>query len=256
VKEKKIVAVIPARMASSRFPGKPLANILGLPMIEHVRRRVSLCKGIEVYVATCDPEIRTVVEAHGGKVIMTSDKHLRCTDRIEEAVTNLDAEVVVNVQGDEPTVVPQAVAEVSTPLLTNEVFQCSCLIYPITDLSELQNPNVVKTVISRTNSILYFSRSPIPYLRENCSVQFYKQSGIMAFRKDFLHLYSRLPATPLEIAESVDMLRVLEHGYKILGIPTTQVSAGVDIPGDVKVVEEILKEDEGQNKLYQEITKR
>ncbi len=256
MKAKKIVAIIPARMASSRFPGKPLANILGLPMVEHVRRRVSLCEGIEVYVATCDHEIRTVVEAHGGKVIMTSDKHLRCTDRIEEAVTNLDAEVVVNVQGDEPAVVPQAVTEVSSPLLTSDTFQCSCLIYPISDLSELQNPNVVKTVISRTNSILYFSRSPIPYLREKCDISFYKQSGIMAFRKDFLHLYSRLPATPLEIAESVDMLRVLEHGYKILGIPTPQVSVGVDIPEDVKVVEKILKEDEGQNKLYEQILKR
>lgn len=256
MEEKKIIAVIPARMASSRFPGKPLINILGLPMIEHVRRRVSLCKGIEVYVATCDNEIRTVVEAHGGKVIMTSDKHLRCTDRIEEAVTNLDAEVVVNVQGDEPTVVPQAVAEVSTPLLTSEAFQCSCLIYPLSDLSELQNPNVVKTVVSRNHSILYFSRSPIPYLRENSNIQFYKQSGIMAFRKDFLHLYSKLPATPLEIAESVDMLRVLEHGYRILGIPTTQVSMGVDIPEDVKIVEDILKEDDLQKKLYEQIINR
>ncbi|MFB3883632.1 MAG: 3-deoxy-manno-octulosonate cytidylyltransferase [Thermodesulfobacteriota bacterium] len=253
---RKVVAIIPARMASSRFPGKPLVNILGLPMIEHVRRRVSLCDGIEVYVATCDHEIRTVVESHGGKVIMTSDKHLRCTDRIEEAVTSLDADIVVNVQGDEPTVVPQAVTEVSSPLQTSDAFQCSCLIYPLSDLSELQNPNVVKTVISREKSILYFSRSPIPYVRENGPTHFFKQSGIMAFRKDFLHLYSRLSATPLEIAESVDMLRVLEHSYKILGIPTTQVSSGVDVPEDVRAVEEILKGDVNQNKLYKEIIRR
>lgn len=256
MEKKKIIAVIPARMASSRFPGKPLAAILGLPMIEHVRRRVSLCEDIDVYVATCDDEIRRVVEAHGGKVIMTSDKHLRCTDRIEEAVADLDAEIVVNVQGDEPTVLPEAVTDVSTPLLKDNTFQCSCLIYPISDSSELQNPNVVKTVISRTHSILYFSRSPIPYLREASSIQVYKQSGIMAFRKDFLHLYSRLLATPLEIAESVDMLRILEHDYKILGIPTTQISTGVDIPTDVKIVETILKEDDTQSKLYEQIRKQ
>jgi 3-deoxy-manno-octulosonate cytidylyltransferase (CMP-KDO synthetase) len=252
----KIVVVIPARMASSRFPGKPLVNILGLPMIEHVRRRVSLCKDIDVYVATCDNEIRKVVENHGGKVIMTSDKHVRCTDRIEEAVKNIDAEIVVNVQGDEPTVTPEVITDVSTLLLKNDIFLCSCLIYPISDSNELQNPNVVKTVISKTNSILYFSRSPIPYLRETCNVQFYKQSGIMAFRKDFLHLYSRLPPTPLEVAESVDMLRILEYDYKILGIPTTQVSIGVDIPEDVKIVETILKEDDTQSKLYEQIRKQ
>ncbi len=252
----KIVVVIPARTASSRFPGKPLVDILGLPMIEHVRRRVSLCKDIDVYVATCDDEIRRVVEAHGGKVIMTSDKHLRCTDRIEEAATNLDADIVVNVQGDEPTVLPQAVIDVSTPLLKKDTFQCTCLIYPITDLSELKDGNIVKTVISQTNSILYFSRSSVPYLRENCGIQFYKQSGIMAFRKDFLHRYSGLPPTPLEIAESVDMLRILEHDYKILGIPTAQISIGVDIPADVRIVETILKEDETQNKLYEQIRKQ
>jgi 3-deoxy-manno-octulosonate cytidylyltransferase (CMP-KDO synthetase) len=253
MKTKKIIAVIPARMASSRFPGKPLVNILGLPMIEHVRRRVSLCKDIEVYVATCDIEIKAIVEANRGKVIMTSDKHLRCTDRIEEAVTDLDADIVVNIQGDEPTVIPQAVMDVSNPLLRDDAFQCSCLIYPISDLSELQDTNIVKAVVSRTHSILYFSRSPVPHLRDNCSVQFYKQSGIMAYRKDFLHLYSRLPATPLERAESVDMLRILEHDYKILGIPTTQVSTGVDIPSDVRMIETILKEDDVQKKLYEQI---
>ena len=249
----KIVVVIPARMASSRFPGKPLINILGLPMIEHVRRRVSLCQDVDVYVATCDEEIKAVVEANGGKVIMTSDKHLMCTDRIEEAVRNLDADIVVNIHGDEPTVLPQAVTDVSGPLLKNDAFQCSCLIYPITDFSELQDTNIVKTVVSRTYSILYFSRSPIPYLREACSLQFYKQSGIMAFRKDFLHLYSRLSPTPLEIVESVDMLRILEHDYKILGIPTTQISTGVDITSDVRGIETILKENEIQNRFYEEI---
>jgi 3-deoxy-manno-octulosonate cytidylyltransferase (CMP-KDO synthetase) len=240
-------------MASSRFPGKPLAPILGIPMIEHVRRRVSLCDGIDVYVATCDDEIRAVVESHGGKVIMTSDKHLRCTDRIEEAVTNVDADIVVNIQGDEPAVMPETVMDVAMPLSKDDVFPCSCLIYPISDMNELNNINVVKAVVSRSNSILLFSRSPIPFMRENSQVQYYKQSGIMAFRKDFLHLYSRLEPTPLEIAESVDMLRILEHDHKILGIPSERVSFGVDIPGDVDKIARILTEDKEQNKMHEKI---
>jgi len=249
----KIIAIIPARMASSRFPGKPLEKILGLPMIEHVRRRVSLCEGVDVFVATCDLEIKEVVESFGGKVIMTSDKHLRCTDRIEEAVNNIDADIVVNIQGDEPTVMPQAVMEVALPLIKEELFQCSCLIYPIVDKEELRNPNIVKVVISESNSIMYFSRSQIPYIRDDCGVQFFKQSGIMAFKKNFLHLYSKLPATSLEVSESVDMLRIIEHDYKILGIITPNVSLGVDVPDDIKIIETIINENKFQNELFQKI---
>ncbi len=251
---KKVVVMIPARMGSSRFPGKPLAKILDLPMIEHVRRRVALCDiADEIYVATCDDEIRDVVESYGGKVIMTADTHERCTDRIEEAAVNLDSGIVVNVQGDEPLILPQAVQAVAQPLTEHEEELCSCLVYPINDLAELKNVNVVKTVLAQDNHIMYFSRSPIPHFKvyEGCLI--YKQSGIMAFQKEFLHEFSRLSPTPLEKAESVDMLRILEHGYRIMGVITPYAIQGVDIPEDITRVERVLSEDETQRNLYERI---
>ena len=221
-------------------------------MIEHVRRRVSLCKTVdEVYVATCDKEIKDVVEANGGKAIMTSPAHERCTDRIEEAATALDADIVVNVQGDEPVIVPQVVDDVVVPLQRDDKVLCSCLIYPITDLDELRNVNIVKAVLDRNNWIMYFSRSPIPYFKTRDNLKFYKQSGIMAFQKEFLHQYSRLPPTNLEKAESVDMLRVLEHGHRVLGVVTPYVTLGVDIPSDIQKVENYILQNEVQKKYYE-----
>ena len=252
--QRRIVVMIPARMNSSRFPGKPLAKILGLPMIEHVRRRVSLCRKIaDVFVATCDVEIRRVVESYGGKVIMTAPTHERCTDRIEEAATALSCDVVINVQGDEPTILPEVVETVAAPLLADRTLQSTCLVYPIRDLKELQNVNVVKTVLSKNSLILYFSRSSIPVPNASETVTFYKQSGIMGFQKTFLHLYSRLEPTPLEVAESVDMLRILEHDYKIMGIVTSQESFGVDVPADVAKIEKLILSDDVQRKVYNHI---
>ncbi len=251
---KKTTVIIPARMASSRFPGKPLAKILGLPMIEHVRRRVSLCDFIDdVYVATCDEEIREVVESFGGKAIMTATTHERCTDRVEEAASALNSDIIVNVQGDEPLILPEVVKEVVKPLEEREDVLCSCLIYPITNPDELNDVNVVKAVLDQNSSIMYFSRSPIPYLKTNENFPLYKQSGTMAFQKDFLHQYSRLAPTPLEKAESVDLLRILEHGYRILGVAKSYTSIGVDIPGDVSRVEKIITSDELQKEYYSRI---
>ncbi|MBT4512429.1 MAG: 3-deoxy-manno-octulosonate cytidylyltransferase [Chloroflexi bacterium] len=251
---KKVTVIIPARMGSSRFPGKPLAKILDLPMIEHVRRRVTIC-GIadEIYVATCDDEIKEVVESYGGKVIMTAHTHERCTDRIEEAASVINADIVVNVQGDEPLLFSGAVRDVAQPLVESSDTSCSCLVYPIVDLAELGNINVVKSVLSQNNQIMYLSRSPIPHFEENENYPLYKQSGIMAFQKNFLHKYSRLAPTPLEKAESVDMLRILEHGYDILGVVTPYETQGVDVPEDIQRVERILSEDETQRNLYERI---
>lgn len=251
--KKRIVVIIPARMASSRFPGKPLAKILDLPVIEHVRRRASLCDFTDdVYVATCDEKIREVVESYGGKVIMTASTHERCTDRVEEAASILDADIIVNVQGDEPLILPEAVQDVARPLTQSDAL-CSCLIYPISDLNELKDVNVVKAVLDQNNWIMYFSRSPIPYFKTNEDYPLYKQSGIMAFQKEFLHQYSLLAPTLLEKAESVDMLRILEHGYKVLGVVTPYVTIGVDIPGDIAKIEKLLVEDETQRILHERI---
>ena len=252
--EKKIVVIIPARMAASRFPGKPLKKILALPMIEHVRRRVSLCDFIaDVYVATCDEEIREVVESYGGKVIMTAATHERATDRVEEAASTLDADIIVNVQGDEPLILPEAIYDVAQPLQERDDVLCTCLIYHIHNLDELNDTNVIKTVLNQNNGIMYFSRSPIPYAGINQDPPLHEQSGIMAFKKEFLHQFSQLKPTPLERTESVDMLRVLEHGYQILGVITSYVTKGVNTPEDIEKMEKALTGDEKQKMLYEKI---
>lgn len=247
------VVVIPARMGSSRFPGKPLVSILGLPMIEHVRRRAELCAGVDVIVATCDEEIRAEVERAGGRVVMTADTHERCTDRIEEAAQALDYDIVVNVQGDEPTLLPEVITQVTAPFRAREDVLTTCIVYPLTDLSELDNPNVVKTVLSRSGSILYFSRSGIPSRVRRGQGPYFKQSGIMAFRKSFLHQYSRLAPTPLEAIESVDMMRVLEHDIRIQAVVVPAPTLGVDVPDDVAKVEQVLRDDTRQAGLLAQI---
>lgn len=251
----RVVALLPARMGSSRFPGKPLVPILGLPMIEHVRRRAALSTAIDdVYVATCDEEIRATVERYGGKVIMTASTHERCTDRIEEAARGLECDIVVNVQGDEPALLPDVIDAVVAPLVSGAAADTTCIVYPMTDPAEGTNPNVVKTVLSRTGSILYLSRSAIPSnLRSQAAC--FKQSGIMAFTKPFLHVFAGLSPTPLEAAESVDMLRVLEHDYRIHGVISEQETRGVDIPSDVGEIERFILGDPRQLGLYEQIMK-
>ena len=241
-------------MGSSRYPGKPLAKILDLPMIEHVRRRALLCEDAdEVVVATCDDEIREAVESHGGKVIMTSDKHERCTDRIAEAAAHVEADIVVNVQGDEPCVFPQCVSDVARPVREDAECLCSTLIYPVATYEELENPNYVKTVLSQSGRVLYFCRNAIPSRRESESPRLYKQSGIMAYRRDFLLQFASWPQTPLERVESCDMLRILENDVPIRGVVTPYETPGVDVPEDIRTVEELIRSDSAQQDLYQQI---
>lgn len=250
----KVVAVIPSRMGSSRFPGKPLEKILGHPMIEHVRRRVEKVPDLDdVIVATCDEKIKEVVERSGGKVVMTSSTHERCTDRIEEAAQKIDADVIVNVQGDEPMVPVTAIQEVVEPFNKDEKVLTSCLVYPIKDFEELDSPNVVKTVLSNSKKILYLSRSKIPGKEVHDGVSYYKQSGIMAFRKEFLHQFSLLSPTPLEEKESVDMLRVLEHDFSIQAVVSGNETMGVDIPEQIGLIEEKIKSSRHEMRLFQEI---
>jgi len=242
----KIIAIIPARMAASRFPGKPLAPILGLPMIEHVRRRVAMCPLLsEVIVATCDEEIRRVVEAAGGKVAMTSDVHVRCTDRIAEASVGRDADIFINVQGDEPLVMPGMLEALIRPFLTEPDLPSTNLVTPITDEEEFLNPNTVKAVFNRCGDILYLSREPIPSRKKAERNDFpkYKQLGIIAFRSDFLRLFIRLDPTPLEQIESVDMMRAIEHGFKVRMVETRERMISVDVPEDIPRVEAVLETD-------------
>jgi len=238
----KIIIVIPSRMGSSRFPGKPLFEIIGLPMIEHVRRRSLLANcASDVIVATCDQEIIDTVTAFGGRAIMTLDTHERCTDRIEEAVTGIDADIIVNVQGDEPLLDPEVIDKLVAPFYKDNSVLCTNIVHPITDKSELSSKNVVKVVLSHTNKIIYLSRSEIPGTMLETNITYYKQSGIMAFKKEFLHEFSKLTAGPLEKKESIDMLRVLENDYGIQGVVSHGETVGVDVKENIDFVVKTLE---------------
>jgi 3-deoxy-manno-octulosonate cytidylyltransferase (CMP-KDO synthetase) len=242
----KIVAIIPARMAASRFPGKPLALILGLPMIEHVRRRVSLCEILDdVIVATCDEAIKKIVEEAGGHVVMTSAVHERCTDRIAEAAILANADIVINVQGDEPLVIPEMMNEVARPLLKDSDLLSVNLVTRIFDPEEFNDPNACKVVTNLFGDLLYISREPIPSQKKADTNDYIKlkQLGIIAFRNDFLQAFTKLKPTPLEKIESVDMMRAVEHGYRVKTVETKNRLIGVDVPTDIKRVEDLLATD-------------
>ncbi|MBF0108444.1 MAG: 3-deoxy-manno-octulosonate cytidylyltransferase [Magnetococcales bacterium] len=241
-----INAIIPARMASTRFPGKPMEKILGLSMIEHVRRRVSRCKIFhKVIVATCDEVIIDEVTRHGGIAVMTSDKHVRCTERVEEAARDLTAEIVVNVQGDMPLVLPEMLEKLVVPLVADSRLLCTDLMAPIRLQSEFLSRNVVKVVCNRRGDAMYYSRKPIPDSAHG-DASFgtpFKQLGVIAFRNNFLQQFVRLPPTPLEIAESVDMLRPLEHGFPVRMVTTEEIVLGVDVPEDLIRAEVLMQQD-------------
>jgi 3-deoxy-manno-octulosonate cytidylyltransferase (CMP-KDO synthetase) len=233
----RVIALIPARYESTRFPGKPLALIHGKPMIQHVFERTRAVSLVDqVLVATDDARIAEAVRAFGGDVVMTSTRHQTGTDRIAEAVADLDAEIVVNVQGDVPflesAMVDAAVAlmhaDVMLPMATVKV--------PIRDQAEMTNPNVVKVVTDRDGYALYFSRSPLPYWRDLASTAplGYKHIGLYAYRRDFLLRFARLAPTPLERAEKLEQLRALEWGFRIRVAETRSQSIEVDTPEDLE----------------------
>lgn len=252
--KKKIVVIIPARMAASRFPGKPLAKILDLPMIEHVRRRVLLSDvPDEVYVATCDAEIMETVQEFGGKAIMTANTHERCTDRVEEASKKVDADVIVMVQGDEPLFMPEVIEKLVDPILSDRDVYCTNLLSVIRNRNDLNDVDIVKASINKKQNVMYFSRAAIPYFRVDNNATCYRQTGISAFTKEFLSIYTALPPTMLEIAESVDFLRILEHGYNIRGVIIQRETYGVDRKHDVDTIKKIIREDPLQSEYYRRI---
>jgi len=231
----KAVAIIPARMGSSRFPGKPLAPILGRSMIEHIYRRVERCGEVdEVYVATCDREIADAVEAFGGRAIMTADTHERASDRVADAAQYVDADVIVMVQGDEPMTTPEMVSAALMPFKDGDV-SCVNLIARIDDEAELRDKNAVKVTKDATGRALLFTREPIPGA--------WKQLGIISFTRDALAEFAALEPAALEIAESIDMLRFLEHGRDIYLVETDTRSHAVDTPEDLAAVEKLMLRD-------------
>lgn len=246
-----IIAIIPARMGSTRFPGKPMAEICGIPMIGHVFRRVAMSGLLtQTYVATCDQEIYDYIEGIGGKAIMTSDSHERCSDRCAEALlkaeemTGNKADIMVMVQGDEPLVHPDMIDEAVKPMLDDKNILITNLMGDISDVKDFEDPNEVKVVVDGNSDALYFSREPIPSRKKGCeNPPMKKQVCIIPFRRDFLLDYNSMEPTPLERIESVDMMRILENGLKVRMIPTAFDSRSVDTIDDLKAVEGMMKED-------------
>jgi len=248
---KEIVAIIPARMGSTRFPGKPMAKIHGVPMVGHVYFRTKMCSLLrETYVATCDQEIYDYISSVGGKAIMTSDSHERCSDRTAEAMLKVESamggkiEIVVMVQGDEPMVAPEMIKAAVNPMLGDPSIQVVNLMARMKTVDEFEDPNEVKVVVGLNNRALYFSREPIPSRRKGVmNVPMFKQVCIIPFRRDYLLEFNSLPATPLERIESVDMMRVIEHGEHVYMVITDAETLSVDTPEDLKRVVELMKED-------------
>ncbi len=239
----KIIGFIPARAQSTRFPGKPLADILGHPMIMRVFERAIKSPLLnQVYVATDSREILEAVEEHGGRAILTSRNHVSGTDRIAEAAREIGLsrdDIAVNVQGDQPLFDPIMVEQVVTPLLADPEIPMSTLIYKIVRDEEITHPNAVKTVMDHQNFAIYFSRATIPYFGDSSTeVVYYKHHGIYAYRNDFLQVFSRLPQGNLEKAERLEQLRALENGHRIKLVITDKDSVEVDTPADLERVRE------------------
>jgi 3-deoxy-manno-octulosonate cytidylyltransferase (CMP-KDO synthetase) len=226
-------------MGSSRFPGKPLAPLHGLPMIEHVFRRAQLCDQLdEVYVATCDDEIRVVAQGFGAAVIMTSATHERATDRVAEAAEHFASDVVVMIQGDEPMITPEMISASLVPLRSDPSVVCVNLVHRISSRREFLDPNTIKVVADLNDNAVSFSRSPID------ESHVFKQVCVIPFRRECLLEFARLPPTPLERAESIDMLRLLEHGRSVRLVETNVTTHAIDTPEDLQLVETLMNDDQ------------
>jgi len=241
-----VAAVIPARMGSTRYPGKPLCDICGMSMVEHVYKRTRMSDAVDqTYVATPDEEIREETESFGGDVIMTG-QHPRATDRVAEAAEGLDTEVVVVMQGDEPLVYPDMLDDAIEPVVENDEVKVTNLAKPIPDEEEYRDPNNVKVVVDENWNGLYFSRSPIPYIHDGkyANAPVYHQVCVIPFEREFLHEFTSMAETPLEQVESVDMLRLLENGYNVRLVKTDRETYPVDTPEDHEKVNKMMAEDE------------
>jgi len=246
-----IIGIIPGRMASSRFPSKPLAKICGIPMIGHVYIRSKMSKTInEVYIATCDKEIKQEMDLIGAKTVMTSSAHERASDRAAEAVLKIEKEsgrkidIVVMIQGDEPLTYPEMIDEAVDPLLKDKSIKITNLMARIKSVDEFNDPNEVKVVVDKFNNALYFSREPIPSRKKgSANVTMLKQVCVIPFRKEFLLEYTKMEPTPLEIFESVDMMRILENGQKVKMIMTNYETKSVDTQADLDLVSAMMASD-------------
>jgi len=247
------IAIIPARMGSSRFPGKPLAKILGVPMVGHVYFRTKMSQTLnEVYIATCDKEIEDYAKSIGAPCIMTKNTHERASDRTAEAMLKVEeqtgkkVDVVVMVQGDEPMVFPEMIDLAVKPMTEDRSIISVNLMAPIKNVEEHNDPNCPKVVVDKNNFALYFSREPIPSRKKGAKeedIPKFKQVCIMPFSREGLLKFNELEPTPLEKVESIDMNRFLEHGYKVKMVLEDYETQCVDTPQDLAKVEKMMAND-------------
>jgi 3-deoxy-manno-octulosonate cytidylyltransferase (CMP-KDO synthetase) len=240
-----IAVVIPSRYASTRLPGKPLAEIGGRPMIAHVHEKARAIAGAgRVIVATDDERVAEAVRAIGGEAWMTRADHRSGTDRLAEVAARLDSDLIVNVQGDEPLVDPGDVGAAVAALAADPELAITTLRYPIRDAAELASPHVVKVVVSGRGRALYFSRAPVPHWRDHGGAPAprlaFKHIGVYVYRRAALLAIAALPPTPLELAESLEQLRALEHGFAIGTTEARHDATGVDTPADLDHVRRLL----------------
>jgi 3-deoxy-manno-octulosonate cytidylyltransferase (CMP-KDO synthetase) len=236
-----IVGVIPARYGSSRFPGKALARIAGKTIIQHVFERACRASYLrQVVIATDDERIREEACSFGAKVVMTRSDHPSGTDRVAEVASTSKADIVINIQGDEPLIDPSAIDALAFALVDDGAARMATLKKRIEDLEEFTNPNVVKVITDCHHYAIYFSRSPIPYDLSGEAVH-YKHPGLYGYRRDFLLAYPALPIGPLERAERLEQLRAIENGHRIRVVETEYESVGVDTPQDLSRVREMME---------------
>jgi 3-deoxy-manno-octulosonate cytidylyltransferase (CMP-KDO synthetase) len=237
----KVLIVIPARYRSSRFPGKPLADIHGKTMIQHVYEKARMArKASRVIVATDDLRIFSVVRNFGGEVIMTSPDHLNGTDRVIEVAEKIKGDIFINVQGDEPLIRPEDIDTLIEKMLVNKNCKVTTLCHAVSE-EEAQNPNVVKVIRSGAGKALYFSRRLIPYVRENdTQTKYLKHIGIYGYTAEILAEYKKLPYSHLEHLEKLEQLRLIEAGITIDIMETDRVAQGVDTPEDLEIVKQLI----------------
>ena len=240
----KTVAIIPARYSSTRFPGKPLADIAGKPMIQHVWERVKQTPSIDqILVATDDDRILNTVKNFGGEGVLTSTEHETGTDRIVEVAKDISCGWVLNIQGDEPTVLPADLDRLVKQTKIRKGAKAATLIYNITDHAQLNNPNIVKVTVNHNNMALYFSRSLIPYQRssQTTDCKIWRHLGVYLFQRNFLMEFSQWPRSNLEISEQLEQLRILENGESLLCVEAENEGVSVDVPQDLVNVENLIK---------------
>ena len=244
----KVGGVIPARFGSTRLPGKALQPILGRPMIQRVYERCQQARVLDlICVATDDERIVTAVKAFGGNAIMTRRGHVSGTDRVAEAVETLQFDIVVNIQGDQPFIDPLMSVEAVQPLLDDPSIRMSTLMHPLSKPEDMHDTGIVKVVCDLQGYALYFSRSPIPYPRENVPHTVFEHVGLYVYRREFLLSLAQMSSTPLEQIESLEQLRVLEHGYKLRVVESMCKDRhfcgfSVDTPEDLATAESLLRE--------------